>query len=529
MASHIVPKPPHEFDAIVIGAGHNGLIAAAYLARAGMRTAVFERREIVGGACVTEEIADAPGFRVSTGAAQVGNLRPEIIADLELVKYGFELLLPDPLTVFPYTDGDFLALWRDRAWTLDEIARFSAHDAKAVPAFFADCATACDIIEPMLYRPTPTSLHEVGQGFDEHGRSDLFHTLVIGSAADLLNTRFEADEVRAALGFTSTFGTNAGPSTEGTAYVLLHHLFGATSGARGVAGYVRGGMGGLASALAAAATHQGAHIHTGIAVTDILIEHEHAAGVVTSNGEEFRVPVIVSGADPVNTFKNLLGHEHVGTELLGSVDRISTRGVAAKVNCALDALPSFTQLPKNMTPARVSIAPSLDYIEAAWREADREGASRAPFMTVHMQSVVDSTLAPEGQHTLTCYAQYFPYVKQGTAADAEAERHTIERHVLATVAQFAPDLSRQIIGCEVMSAYDLETRFAMTGAHQFHGDMLSQQLFDHRPVTGCAGARTLVDGLYLCSAGTHPGGCIWGAPGQLAANAVIQDRITTAR
>jgi len=512
-----------DYDAVIIGGGHNGLICAAYMARGGLRVLVLERRPILGGACVTEEIPGVPGYRVSTGAAQVGNLRPEIIDDLNLHEFGYDLLLPDPLSVFPFPDERYLALWQDPERTAREIAGFSVRDAKALPDFIAACRAFVDCLEPLLYADTVPSLGGVQRAFHDGGKPDLFQSFMLGSVRDLLDTYFESDEVRAALGFTGTFGTNAGPRTPGTAYVLAHHMFGGTAGVKGRAGYVAGGMGALSDAIARSAVHHGAVLRADAAVSEIVMEGGCAVGVLLATGERIAATCVISNADPQRTFLGLMGEGDVKPAFAKAVRGIQMQGVAMKVNCALSALPKFAALPDDMTPARVTLCPSLDYIEAGWDEAKRGRFSLHPFMTVHMQSAIDQSLAPAEAHTLTCYAQYFPYELDPALGGWDAQRDRAGEVILDTVAAYAPDLRDRIVATEIMTPLDIERRFAMTGGHQFHGDMLPDQLFDNRPVRGCAGPRTPVKGLYLCGAGTHPGGCIWGAPGERAARAVMAD------
>lgn len=511
-----------HYDAIIIGAGHNGLISAAYLARAGLKTLVLERRSIFGGACVTEDIPGAPGYRVSTGAAQLGNLRPEIIADLELADFGYELILPDPLSVFLQPDGKPLTIWQDPERTAAEIRAFSEADALALPAYQRDCGAFCDVIEPLLYGADPPSLGSVEAAFGDAGRQDLFREFMLDSIWNVLQRRFESSAVQGFLGLTATFGTNAGPRTPGTAYVMAHHLFGATAG-RGRTGYVRGGMGGLGDALARSATYFGAELMADAAVANISIEDGAACGVTLTDGRTFTAPHIVSNADPQLTFLKLMDARCLPSGFGEAIGRIEMCGQALKVNVALERLPRFTGLPEGLTPARVSICPSLDYVEDAWDEAKRGRLSTKPFMTIHMQSAIDPSLAPEGGHTLTCYAQYFPYDLDPALGGWEAQRARAREIVLDTVSAYAPELRSLIRAVDVMSPADIETQFAMTGGHQFHGDLMPGQLFDYRPAPGCSGARTPIPGLYLCGAGASPGGCIWGAPGQQAAETVVQE------
>jgi phytoene dehydrogenase-like protein len=512
-----------KFDAIVVGAGHNGLICAAYLAKAGVRTLVLERRGMVGGACVTEEVPGAPGHRISTGAAQLGNLPPDIIEDLDLAGHGYAFILPDPLSVFVGPDGGGLTIWRDPARTLAEIRRFSRADAEALGPFQADCARFCEILEPAFEADDAPSLDEVRRLFERARRPDLFVDFIEGSIWDLLTPRFESPQVQGFLGLTATFGTNGGPRTPGTAYVMAHHLFGATTGKRGQTGYVRGGMSGLADALASAATHHGAVIRADAEVARIITRDGIAIGVELANGERLDAEVIISNADPKRTYRGLVGEPALPADFAAAIGGIQTCGQALKVNCAVSRLPRFHGAPEGITPARITICPSLDYVEAAWAEARRGHMSTRPFMTVHMQSQVDPSLAPRGRHTLTCYAQYFPYDLDPSYGGWDAARERAGAIVLDTVAEHAPDIREVITAMDVMSPLDIERHFAMTGGHQFHGDMLPPTLFDGRPAPGSSGARGPISGLYLCGAGTHPGGCVWGMPGRRAARAVIGD------
>lgn len=511
-----------RYDAIIVGGGHNGLICAAYLARAGARVVVLERRAILGGACVTEEIAGAPGYRVSTGAAQLGNVPPEMIRDLDLASHGYEFLLPDPISVFVQpgarAPGDALTIWQDPARTLAEISRFSPRDAAALPDFQKDCAAFCEILEPMLAEAGAPGLDDLRDRFARAGRPELFKDFIEGGIRVLLERRFESPAVQGFLGLTATFGTNAGPSTPGTAYVMAHHLFGATTGKRGQTGYVRGGMGGLADALVGAAKAQGVEIRANAEVARITLSNGVAGGVELNDGTRLEARAIISNADPKRTYLGLVGAESLAPDFATSIGAINTNGPALKVNCSVSRLPGFIGVPEDVTPARVTICPGPDYVEAAWRAAARGFMSPRPFMTVHMQSAIDPSLAPDGCHTLTCYAQYFPYDLDPSYGGWDKARAEAGRIVLDTVAEHAPEIREVITAMEVMSPLDLERRFAMTGGHQFHGDMLPPNLFDGRPAT--AGP---IPGLYLCGAGAHPGGCIWGLPGQRSAEAVMTD------
>ena len=339
------------------------------------------------------------------------------------------------------------------------------------------------------------------------------------SVRGLVARRFESPVVQAALGLAGMFGSNAGPDTPGTAYVLAHHLFGATTGVRGQAGYVRGGMGGLADALAAAVASFGGEVRANAAVDRILVENGAVSGVILQNGETIFVERVLSNADPKTTFFDLVGLDHISEAAGEAIRRVETNGQALKLNCALSRLPTFTAAPRGVTPARVTIAPSLDYIAEAWADAEAGRMSEAPFMTVHMQSAIDPSLAPPGRHSLTVYAHYFPY-RLATGAWTEADRDAAEEIILRAIEPHAPDIRDVVLQTETVAPPDLEARFGMTGGHQFHGDMLGTNLFADRPAPGF-GDRTPIRGLYLCGAGAHPGGCVWGAPGRRAAEIAL--------
>jgi len=510
-------------DVIIVGGGHNGLIAAAYLAKAGLRVRLFEARPIFGGACVTEEIAGHPGFKISTGAAQIGNLKPQIIADLDLRRYGFALLTPDPLSVFPFPDGRYLAMWDDPARTAASIATFSAADAAALPQYFADLDAVCHCLEACidscLDSGAKLSIDQLEQAFATARIKRLFGPFITGSIASLMDHYFTTDEIKAVIGYTATFGTNAGPLDAGTAYVMTHHMLGNVTGRRGRSVYVRGGMGGLSNALARAAKHYGATLVSGTKIANIITQNGSATGVETIDGQRFDARAVISNADPKTTYLGLVGPANLDSNFVERISAIETNGVAIKVNCALDQLPRFSCLPDDITPPRVSICPSLAYVETAWQAARHKQLPSHPYMTLHMQSAIDPALAPAGKHTLTCYAQFFPYDLDPASGGWARQAQQAERVVLDTVAAFAPDIRDVMIGCETVTPVDLERVFGMTGGHQFHGDLMPGNLFDQRAATDLAS----IDRLYLCGAGAHPGGCVWGAPAEQAVRRVKAD------
>lgn len=506
-------------DVIIIGGGHNGLIVGANLAKAGLRVRLFEARDIFGGACVTEDIAGAPGYRVSTGAAQIGNLKPQIIKDLNLAHFGFQLLTPEPLGVFPFPDGRYLALWSDPAQTKAEFAKFSAHDADHLDAYFTDLAAVCDLVEAAIESPLLPNLESLEQNFNAAHKGHLFEPFITGSISSLMDRYFESEEAKTVLGYTATFGTNAGPKTAGTAYVMVHHMLGNVTGRRGRTVYVKGGMGGLADALVAAARSYGVQMMPTRRIAHIITSSGVATGVETEDGKRYYARAVISNADPKTTYLKLVGRAHLDAGFVDKIESVETNGVALKVNCALDRLPKFTALPNNMVPARVSICPSLDYVDEAWQAAQNRQLPANPYMTVHMQSAIDPSLAPYGKHTLTCYAQFFSYELDRRLGSWEQQASVARDTVLATVAGFAPDIHQVISSCEVVTPVDLERIFGMVGGHQFHGDLMPGNIFDQR----VSSATSPIERLYLCGAGAHPGGCVWGAPAEVATRSVLAD------
>lgn len=531
----------HAYDAVIIGGGHNGLVTAAYLARAGLRVVVLERRHLVGGACVTEELW--PGYRVSTAAYLCGLLQPKIIADLELERFGYAILPKDPAFFSPFPDGRHLFVWRDDRATADEIRRFSTTDALRYPDYEAFLARLAVFVEPWLLTTPPDLVHRrwgdlltavrLGRGMLGLPPADLVHAvrMLTQSASDFLDAWFEAPELKASLATDGVIGARGGPSTPGTAYVLFHHCMGQAAGKRGLWGFVRGGMGAIAEALANSARRAGAEIRTGADVAQILLHDGHASGVVLGGGEEIRARVVISSADPKRTFLRLLPADAIDPEFRRAVERIRMDGVAMKINLAVDALPQFVAAPRgSRTPdgagpehrATIHIGPTVEYIDRAWDDARSGWPSAAPFAELTIPTTYDPALAPPGRHIISIFVQYAPYrLAEGswdTIKEAYADR------VLETIAAYAPNLRDIITHRQVLSPLDLEREYGLTGGDIFHGEMTPDQLFMLRPVPGWSRYRTPVAGLYLCGSGTHPGGGVMGAPGHNAAREILADR-----
>jgi phytoene dehydrogenase-like protein len=521
------------YDAVIIGAGHNGLVAAAYLARAGLRVSVLERRPVVGGACVTEEVW--PGYKVSTAAYLCGLLQPKIIRDLDLASFGYEILPKDPAFFSPLPDGRCLFVWRDDRRTAQEITRFSARDAAAYVEYEAFLARLGEFVEPWLLRTPPEVLARRWMDLWMLGRlaypalrlppADLIQAIRIltQSARDFLDAWFDAPELKASLATDGVIGARGGPSTPGTAYVLFHHCMGVTAGKRGLWGFVRGGMGGVTQALASAAQRHGAEIRTEAEVTRILVRDGEAYGAALASGEEIHGRLIVSNADPKRTFLRLLEPGDLPPEFRRSVEAIKMDGVAMKLNLALDGLPDFTAAPGAAVGPQhrgtIHIGPTMEYIDRAWDDARAGRPSERPFMEIAIPTAYDPSLAPPGKHIMSIFVQYAPYRRIDGSWDQLKEGYA--DRVIDTLAAYTPNIRDIVIHRQVLTPPDLEREFGLTGGDIFHGEMTLDRLFFMRPVPGWARYRTPIRRLYLCGAGTHPGGGVMGAPGHNAAGEIL--------
>ncbi|WP_376795721.1 phytoene desaturase family protein [Thermogemmatispora sp.] len=511
-----------RYDAIIIGAGHNGLVAAGYLARAGKRVLVLEQRDRVGGACTLEE--PFPGFSVSPCAYVVSLLRPEIIRDLELARYGFEAYVKDPQMFVPFPDGSYLFIRASSELTAEGIRRFSPRDAAAYPRFLRFFERASEILTPLLLEEPP-SLAELAARFrgpDE----EIYSWLMFGNLYDLLAEYFESDQVRAAFAGQGVIGSFIGPKTPGSVYVMWHHMFGEVNGQRGLWGYVRGGMGRISFALAASARAHGAIIRLQAPVASILIHNGRAEGVRLENGEELRARAVLSNADPKRTFLQLCADAGLDPVFLARLKRFRTESPVIKINLALKELPSFTCLPGSAPGLQhagsCEISPTPDWVQQAYEEALRGELSRRPYIEAYMQSATDPSLTPPGKHLISLFCQYAPYHLKERAWSEEVKEEMAER-VIATMSEFAPNFADAIIDRQVLSPLDIEARYGMTEGHIFHGEITPDQLFGQRPTPECARYRTPIAGLYLCGSGTHPGGGVMGAPGHNAAMALLRD------
>jgi phytoene dehydrogenase-like protein len=499
-------------DAIVIGAGHNGLVAAGYLARAGLSVLVLERRPLVGGAAVTEELM--PGVRVSAASYSLSLLRPDVHRDLELSRHGLVFMPKDPQMFVPLPDERHFFVWRDEARTQEELARIHRPDAEAYRRWGRFWEEAVALLRPFAESPSPPPPLEVERALARRGRSEVWRLAVAGSAAECVEAFFESDEVRGCFATQGIIGTRAAPREPGTAWVMGYHaLGGELNGATGTWAWVRGGMGALAAALASAASEAGVEVRTDVPVASVLLEDGRAAGVMTSDGVVERAAVVLSNADPKRTFLGLVPAAALEPEFRRHVEEWRVDGAVAKVNLALAELPEFRALPGGFGPqhrATTEIAPSIDYLEVAAAEAAAGRFSSGPFMEVFVQSASDPTLAPPGRHVVSAFTQYAP-ASGWSPEDALCS-------VLGTLARYAPNVPDAVVASQVLGPPELEERFGLTGGDIFQGAMVPEQSFGAR-----FAYRTPVPGLYLCGSGASPGGGVMGAAGRNAAATVLAD------
>ena len=528
-----------KYDVVVIGGGHNGLVNAAYLARAGKKVLVLERRHIVGGAAVTEEII--PGFQFSECSYVVSLLRPEIIRELDLPRHGLEILPLDG-TFTPMLNNDYLWRVNDHGKTVREIRRHSRVDAEAYEEFSKLMVPMCRFVKPLLSMipPDPTSLnprdlnklYSLYKRFQELSSDEryTFVQLMTMSAAEFLDQWFETDALKATMSASGIIGTFLGVRSPGTAYVLLHHYMGEIDGAFRSWGFSRGGTGAISNAIAAAAQEAGAEIRTKAAVCKILARNGRATGVALEDGEEISATVVSSGVDPHLTFEKFLEPDELPVEFLEDVRRYKFRGSSGKVNLALEALPDFRCLPGAGTHLRgaISISPSVEYMERAYDDAKYGHFSRRPYIDIVIPSLTDPSVAPPDKHVLSCFVQYAPYKLAEGEGTWDEQRERFGDNVVNTISEFAPNLKKIIIGRQVLTPLDLEREFGLTQGNIFQGELSLEQLFFLRPVPGWAYYRTPVQNLYMCGAATHPGGGIMGAPGRIASQVILRDWRKTA-
>jgi len=523
------------YDAIVVGGGHNGLTAAAYLARAGLTVLVLERREIVGGCCVTEEIA--PGCRVSTTSYIASMLRPEVIQDLRLVDHGLRMVPCDPAVQVPFLDGHVLPWWASRERAKAEFAKVSAKDAETFIRVDSQLKKLARYLQPFFLEPPPevdssnlrgwSEMYRAGKRFRGISNAEIAQLIsfLTGSLGQFLDQNYESEKIKTMFLANNVYGKHGGPYQPGTAIGLLFHLLsGGEHELQGFYGHVMGGMGAITQALAAAGQKFGVEIRTASPVAHILVRNEKAGGVVLEDGTEIRGRIVLSNADPKRTFLKMLGPGQLPEEFLRSIRGIKMDGPCAKVNFVLAEEPHFTGTSPSATPLErtfYTLVPSLEFAERCYDIAKFGDIPEQLWVDCVVSSNADDSLAPRGKHILTCFVQYVPYrLREG---NWDQKRDLLGDRVVNKIAEYAPNVPGSIITRQVLTPLDLERTYGLTEGNIFHGDLRLEQLFFMRPVAGWSQYRTPIHGLYLCGAGAHPGGGVTGAPGHNAAHQALSD------
>jgi phytoene dehydrogenase-like protein len=526
----------NETDVVIIGAGHNGLTCAAYLAMAGLRVKVVERRNVLGGAAVTEEFH--PGFRNSVAAYTVSLLNPKVMADLRLAEHGLKIVERRAQNFLPGPDGSYLLTGEGR--TARSLAKLSAHDADAISEFSHELDAIADVLRQLVLRSPPNLVEHFGAGairesFGALSTANILRGLSLEqqrdlldlftrSAGEMLDERFEHDLVKALFGFDAIVGNYASPYAAGSAYVMLHHAFGEVNGKKGVWGHAIGGMGAITQAMAAAAREHGAEIAVGASAREVMVERERAVGVVLDNGEAVRAKYVASSVNPKLLYTRLVPAQALPEKFLARIQHWRNGSGTFRMNVALSALPSFTALPDNgdHLTAGIILAPSLAYMDRAWLDAREHGWSREPVIEMLIPSTLDDSLAPKDAHVASLFCQHVaPTLPDGKTWDDH--RDEVADLMIATVDKFAPGFGQAVIGRQVLSPLDLEREFGLLGGDIFHGALSLNQLFSARPMLGYADYRGPLKGLYHCGSGAHPGGGVTGAPGHNAAKVILGD------
>ena len=520
-----------KYDAIVIGGGHNGLTAAAYLARAGKKVLVLERRYVLGGAAVTEEVF--PGFKFSVCSYVVSLLKPNIIRELMLPKFGLELL---PLeSTFTPLENDYLLRTTDEDQTYREISRHSPRDAETYMRFGPLMGQIGMAVRPILETIAPNairpSLADLGamKKLLNHFKTlsdeqfEYLTKLMTMSSADFLDEWFEFEPLKATMSASGIIGTFMGPRSPGSAYVMLHHYMGDIDGAFRAWGFQRGGTGAVSMAIACSAKHFGADILTEAPVEKVIVKNGRAMGVVLENGDEYQADKVISGLDPKLSFLKMVDESDLPSDFVTDIKNFRIRGSSGKVNLALDGLPNFISLPGDGPHLRgaISISPSYDYLERAYDDAKYGNFSQEPYMDIIFPSVIDPGMAPPNKHVMSCFVQYAPYDIKGGWNDQK--REDFGDAVVNAIARFAPNIKDIILHRQVLSPADLEATFGLTEGNIFHGELTLQQLFVLRPAAKWADYRTPIKNYYQCGSGTHPGGGITGSPGEMSAKKILRN------
>jgi phytoene dehydrogenase-like protein len=528
-----VPETKNR-DVVIIGGGHNGLVTAFYLAKAGYKPLVLERRAQPGGAAITEEFH--PGFRCSTLAHSAGPIRPDIVSDMQLEKHGLNMISTEVAVTALSPDGRALTLYKDPAKAAQEIEKFSQKDAAKYPQFQASLAKmgrvigkALTLVPPDIDNPTSGDLWgmlNTGRAVRKLGKRDMYRLLRWGpmAVADLVAEYFETELLRATVAARGIFGTFLGPWSAGSSLVLLIRAAGDEQAA-GTSWFATGGMGAVTQAMAAAAQQAGAEIRSGAEVIEVRVKDGVASGVVLSSGEEISAKAVISNADPKRTLLKLVDPAQLSPDFVMKLQHYRMPGTVAKVNLALSGLPTFTALADenhdSALSSRIHIGPEIDYLERAFDESKYGSFSKQPYLEVAIPSLTDPSLAPEGKHVMSIYMQYAPYKLKGT--DWEKQRVPLGDTVVKTLAQYAPNLPELILTHQIITPQDLEETYGLTGGHIFHGELSLDQFFTMRPLLDWARYRTPIQNLYLCGSGTHPGAGLTGGSGANAVREILKD------
>lgn len=528
-----------SYDAVIIGGGHNGLVCAFYLARAGLRVRILERRNLVGGAAVTESFH--PGFRNSVASYTVSLLNPKIIADMKLADHGYRVIERPISNFLPLDDRNYLKLGGGLERTQQEFRKFSAKDAEALPAYYGALEGVADVLRDLSLKAPPnvgdglkTLIDTARQGRRLAGMTieqqrdvlDLF----VKSARTFLDSWFDSAPIKAAFGFDAVVGNFASPDTPGSAYVLLHHVFGEVNGKKGAWGHSIGGMGAITQAMAKVCRAAGVEISLEASVQRVLVDGDKAVGVRLESGEEVYGKAIIANVGPKLLYERLIDPTDLDADFLRRIRAFKAGSGTFRMNVALSELPRFSALPEpgEHLQSGIVIAPTLDYLDRAFTDAKTFGMSKEPIVEMLIPSIVDDSLAPEGQHVASLFCQQFapqlPVGANGEPRNWDDERETAADLIIATIEKFAPGFTKSVIAREIHSPLDLERKFGLVGGDIMHGNMSLDQLWSARPILGHGSYRGPLRNLYMCGAGTHPGGGVTGAPGHNAAREILADR-----
>lgn len=508
------------YDVIIVGGGHNGLVAAAYLGKAGLRTIVLERREFVGGACVTEELF--PGFRFSSCSYVCHMLQDKVIQDLELRKYGFEIFQNDPTLFNLFPDGHHLPSWRDEKKTIKEIQRFSEHDAEVYPKWIDFWKKAAEIIHKYFLR-TPPTLDDLTEDVKDTKKEEILNIMLTTDLRSFVEEYFESEQVRIS---KIPFTQDIGPRIQGGVLCLAYFKIGMLGDQKN-SGLVKGGMGTITQAMARSAESRGVEIRTGVEVKQILVKNGYIEGVELMNGEKIQSQIVVSNADPKRTFLKLVENQHLDKSFIKQVEELKTNVAYLKFHASLSDLPNFSGFERSFdtytinAAGEILICPSLDYYEKSWKDAMNGRPTRNPVMDIQIPTVYDDTLAPKGKHLMSIWSLYAPV--KPSKGEWDDLKYEVGEHIIDSLSEYAPNIKKIIMNWKLFTPLDMERRVYLTDGNIRHIDSVTEQFLTRRPLLGWSNYRTPIQNLYLCGAGTHPGGEVTGAPGHNAAHVILED------